>query len=1348
MAAEEPNNGAKPELRIGSYRLIEQLGSGGMSSVFRALHADSGHEVAVKVLPRALAKNPTLLQRFLREAKSAESLEHPNIVAIFDRGVDQGRHYLVLEYVPGGDLHERVRDSGPMAIADAVTIVRSVAEGLRFASSRGLVHRDIKPANILVSNTGQVKLIDLGLALQAESEDERVTRDGTTVGTVDYMSPEQARDSRATNERSDMYSLGCTLYFLLTGSPPFPGGNLADKLSRHCTEPAPDPRKLRPDIPEPVARLVLRLMAKRPENRFENYDTLIVALDRLAARGGPQAGAALDALIDDDEDEAPLDAVIDDDEDAPLEALIDEAEDDLLGPAPPKKPGSSTVRPKDDLPSLNSIPMAELAALDQPAPSRSGVRPIRTPAAPKPATPPSLNSMLEEEAEAQSIPLAMGTTRSSRSYADASTKTWVTRCVVIGVSLVLFVIGVDQLIKAARESPSSSIDENEPRQEADTEPQRGASVSSPPTQPPVVLKKVQKATKNEPKAATVASWVEPLDPAGTAVAEEQFASALESQFVPDWATTPIPERIDGPQITVRRIAEPGDAVSLRGAFDKLGGTVVLADNGPLFEADLRIHGGSRLVRALPGLRPIVAVTAPRYDVVKQQPAVIVLDDKKVIFDGIDFVVKVDELPREQNALFLVRGGTLTLRNCSITVVNPKGQSFSVVRVASARPSKIRFEQTLVRGQGASTVRLAEGPGSVAVLSSVLISGTAPVFAFAAETAPSSHQVHIARSVLVARSPIFEWSTPPVGQRPKAVVIRALASTFACFEGASPASLMATKAGLEPEDLVQWLGESNFFAGWNALVATGSEYDIKVRNLSAARRHAWASSDAKSQEIALAWPEPSRIDRIVPGELTSLATARVATLGRVPSPSRFLHEKTVNAFETPRIPELAPRASVTMSRPGAGIGPGMGGMIRPGPPGSNPPKAQGAAPKKAPGKAAKSVLKNSEKDDGTPAWDGELNFDTADPTWSGDLGRFLNAQKFSSVPRVRVHVVGQGSYRWTPVRMPDGVSLEILVEPAPGGGRGLPSWSPVSASEAEALIQVKGASLVLSGVVLSRDRSSRPKSLVRVDDGHLVLERCRLIAPGVVDEGGGGLLAFHAPTTRPFPSAQGPFSTVVDRPVCHLIDCILITGGDPLTAEVGRGLVALSNCAIASGRSLVSLLPAKVARGRFEADLVLDHCTFAAERNFVKVGPWKGSEPGPDRPWLISSRSCAFVYDYAGTARDAVLLRIDPGAMSHGAIFWQGNNDAYEVPHFTVAGDATPAATPLPDVQRQWVDLWEANHIQRALGPGGRGGNSYRFLNDLRAGYVSPAELILDPSYHRDRKSLDLGADPKRLGIGR
>ena len=238
-----------------------------------------------------------MLQRFLREARSAGSLEHPNIVSIYDRGIDRGRHYLVLEYVRGNDLHDYVQRRGPLSVAEAIKVIWQVAEGLRYAAERGLVHRDIKPSNILRSDSGEIKITDLGLALQSGFEDERVTREGTTVGTVDYMAPEQARDSRAASFQSDLYSLGCTFYFLLTGIPPYPRGDITDKLTRHAKSPPPEVRDLRPDVPEALSQIMLRMMAKRPEDRFVSFEQLIEALDRIP--NSEEASALGVALVPD-----------------------------------------------------------------------------------------------------------------------------------------------------------------------------------------------------------------------------------------------------------------------------------------------------------------------------------------------------------------------------------------------------------------------------------------------------------------------------------------------------------------------------------------------------------------------------------------------------------------------------------------------------------------------------------------------------------------------------------------------------------------------------------------------------------------------------------------------------------------------------------------------------------------------------------------------------------------------------------------------------------------------------------------------------------------------------------------
>jgi serine/threonine protein kinase len=489
MSDAEPSPDPKPAPRLGSYLLSKQLGSGGMSNVFRAVHEETGNVVAVKVLPRSLAKNVTLLQRFMREAKSAEALDHPNIVAIYDRGFDQGRHYLVLEYVEGRDLHDRVRLNGPLEQDEAVRFIREVAEGLRYASSQGMIHRDVKPANLLMTPEGHAKIIDLGLALQTEDEDERVTRDGTTVGTVDYMAPEQARDSRQTSERSDIYSLGCTYYYLLTGSQPYPGGGLADKLARHYKAPIPDVRATRPELSESLSLLIRRMMEKKPERRFADYTQLIEAIDALSdpSSSASRSPAILDAVIvDDDEDEGeaiglePTETAMTPDRGKPgdrppstrdymMAEIVDDDDDDDDDDLDVLKPPKSRTQPtRREPPSRPEISLADLAALDSDGEisNRRQGRRLTTPAA-APSTPrldvPALDDLEHHEPVEGS---ATGVRRSSGP--ELSLKTWIAAGIMVGLAIAIVGFGASMVISMAKPRPPEVVTKPEP--EPVTEP--------------------------------------------------------------------------------------------------------------------------------------------------------------------------------------------------------------------------------------------------------------------------------------------------------------------------------------------------------------------------------------------------------------------------------------------------------------------------------------------------------------------------------------------------------------------------------------------------------------------------------------------------------------------------------------------------------------------------------------------------------------------------------------------------------------------------------------------------------------------------------------------------------------
>jgi len=263
--------------QLDHFLLEEYVGGGGMGAVFRATDTLLGRAVAVKVLSRQHAIDEETTRRFRNEAQSAARLDHENIARVYFVGVDRGWHYIVLEYVEGENVRDMVSRHGPMPVPNALEIVLQVAEALQHAASRDVVHRDVKPSNVLVTSDGHVKLVDMGLARlrQVEQSVEDITATGVTLGTFDYISPEQARDPRAADVRSDLYSLGCTMYYMLCARPPFPEGTVLQKLLQHQGDQAPDCRQLREDIPDCVAEIVHKLLSKNPQDRYQQPQDLI-----------------------------------------------------------------------------------------------------------------------------------------------------------------------------------------------------------------------------------------------------------------------------------------------------------------------------------------------------------------------------------------------------------------------------------------------------------------------------------------------------------------------------------------------------------------------------------------------------------------------------------------------------------------------------------------------------------------------------------------------------------------------------------------------------------------------------------------------------------------------------------------------------------------------------------------------------------------------------------------------------------------------------------------------------------------------------------------------------------------
>jgi serine/threonine protein kinase len=296
---------------LGQYKILDQLGKGGMGHVYKAVHRTMKRIVALKVLAPDLVKTEKARQLFKHEVRAAARLLHPNIVTAYDANKVGGRYFLVMEHVNGLTLDQLVRRRGPLPVGLACEIIRQTAVGLQYAAGMGMIHRDIKPSNIMVTRGSpgatpalQVKILDFGLARLQEIGDSALagagtipTTPNTVLGTPDYLSPEQARDMHAVDIRSDLYSLGCTFYYILTGKVPFPGGSSVDKLVRQVNEEPVAVDVQRPKIPSAVAGIVRRLMAKEPSARFQTPAELAEALAPFC-NVEPASGTALTRVLE------------------------------------------------------------------------------------------------------------------------------------------------------------------------------------------------------------------------------------------------------------------------------------------------------------------------------------------------------------------------------------------------------------------------------------------------------------------------------------------------------------------------------------------------------------------------------------------------------------------------------------------------------------------------------------------------------------------------------------------------------------------------------------------------------------------------------------------------------------------------------------------------------------------------------------------------------------------------------------------------------------------------------------------------------------------------------------------
>ena len=1284
-----------------------------MSSVFRGVHETTGLVVAVKILSRSLAKNTVMLQRFLREAKSAEALEHPAIVSIYDRGIDQGRHYLVLEYVPGGDLQDRVRDGGPLSVEDSVGVLLQASEGLEYAARRGMIHRDIKPANLMMTPEGVVKVTDLGLALQLEAEDERVTRDGTTVGTVDYMAPEQARNSRATSVRSDIYSLGCTFHFLVSGRPPFHGGGIPEKLQRHFTESAPDIRTVCPQAPSALAHLIAQMMEKRPERRPADYGELIARLRQtLLLEPEPESRSDLPAFDLERSDFEPPVALFDDSDSEDFELgptsavdpLVSTCEgepglvaivDDDLERTPPFDP--------DSLRALISDPSLELQPLD-------GVEEIRGRPPDDPRKPAGTLLTFDETSDSNEVETISGEGREAdidpfdKGAAPASPILLGRvrpRTLAIGGGFALLAATLGLLLLSNREAEVVQISEDS--EGRDLSPVVAVSDLIPsPDQWPDVGPTGKRPDRDRTSTADEVPDRKPdrndlvPDSAPESKPPPRPPERL-ARFVPDWARSPVPDRVEGPMVQALRFPALVDETHKRGlrrAFEVIGGTVEIADEGPFFEDDLRISGRDRLVRSAPGFRPILRIDPPRLAYLKSKSAICQLDGSRLILDGLDLVVDVSDLEPDQTAMFGVRESDLILHNCSITVVNWSARPFVLFDAqAGDRRSRIRIEGSLIRAESSRVFDLRRGPTDLVVRESVLLGDDLEVATVALGHPDGPQRLTLVDSLVISPGPIFNLTAPlTTSTTASAPDLRALGTTFLRPSGGGSSGFLHRSADTQgnPNESISWVGEENRFIGWDDWMTAGYSNRVLAHRLEDVRA-TWPGTDGESRESTSSWRLPDDFPWILPDQLATIdwPTPRDRRLlGEVAEPGPYLFEKTMAWFD--RLP------------------------IEP---------ENGAA----------------EGDEADPI---VLNFGGRDKDGDGDLGRFLRERLPGLDPgrSVRVRANGSGRLPMTPVRLPPGLKIAIEVH---SEGSVPPSWWAVEGADETALIEARGGELSLEGLRLGLDGDhSGPTTIIRMEGGRLRIDHCRLESKHGANSAEGPLLDLRGPEDD-----SSPLSEI------NLIDSVFLGAGEAISLSFGRGVVRCEDCAIASGSDAISLRPRIEGTRGLVADLGLEHCTILAGRSILRLRPPECDPTRIERPWIVTSRAGAYLIVSPQGQAGPVLLA-DPTAGAHGLVFWQGKGDAFGAEQF--ASTEIPPLQPLlaPSLRQDWIDLWGRVHVLDSIGPTLGGSKAGIRLHASRhdPGSVDLIDLVIDPASLPKRNPHDFGANLGRLlgelGLGR
>lgn len=1269
----ETNDVGDPK-KIGKYDILKKLGQGGMGAVFLARDAALRRDVALKVLPKDKAENPTLVRRFQAEAQAAAKLRHDNIVAVYDSDTADGMCYIAMEFVDGKDLHEMVSRRGPVPVKRSIEIIKQVAQALQHAFEHNIVHRDIKPSNLLIRRDGMVKLTDLGLARSVDDSIETgITRAGTTVGTVDYMAPEQGRSSKAADIRSDLYSLGCTWYFMLTGQPPFPDGSLTNKLQAHAIKAPPDPRTLNENVSDGLVAVIHRLLEKKPENRYQTPAELIEDLNTSALT----RNAIAREIFDEPEEVAP----------------------------PPTRSGKKPVLP-DDLPSVDSASRGKSSRKsrveqeeepDAPAPSARRGRseqpgpdvdiyadePEEAPAR-KARVKAPVHSLDDESAEAITSPAISGKTskrepgvlppptrrvQDDKDEPQGINLEWL-KIVGAAVAVVIVVGGLGWLISSYSNqffsspnmvgpAPAPAASGNPEKREVEVAAVGGATNSDKP-----VIDASTPVAQMVPSPRTVGPDGQPLPPGqsaanATGVSPEggsltspaanpvtgtnpaaAGAVPFDPDKIPDWANAkPSSHSVTitvGPGTnTATHFGTLSEALSRVGPD---GALIQLIGSGPfVLSTPSQVQSKRLILTAEPSSKPIIVFGSAGEGLTGSLHVTGHLE-----LNGVH--LSLDRQAWKGTTavqIVTVKEGTLTLQDSTATVSGSGSTPVFLFNLDgnAAGGTKLLIDRCYIRGEPTVAINVRADTLDAVVRESVIAVENGTALRLSSATASignplppralrSVHATWCGSQTLFDISGDRDRETPPVTH----FVFQDSICTTARDQG--PRVLLGAVDWLQDtlRQSVVWTSKSSAFVGFDNLLDLGSKSAFRAKNAENWRLF-WQQKVDADQFLTETWPTG----------LGTMATVSALEFDRQQVPAavqKLARKDSAVGTETAKllVPESthpARLAALSQRRP-------------------VPNEALQAAPL---GKTRRVDLKKE-----------DLGVILSRADWAN--GTVFEAVGFGNCLMSAVQL--QGRQLRIVFRQGDGAPLRIV----PKDG----------AKDVEALIRIDRGSIELEDLRYQAPeaRTTLPAWFLAAVDSTVVLRRCELIGPEKFAAPYLGGVKFAATAS----SATSPPSTL------SVMQCLLQTPGTTIRAEGTTAAVFVRNSLIASRGTAIDLRPAAV-QGNLPMSVDLVQSTLSATDSVFQMI----AAAGPvSRPLTCFVENCAFGPPFslrAGDAESPSLMTLNGPVLDQKQLAWWGQSNGVSKEIRNYVKFVNPAAPPIADAEK-WAAAWGEGHELRLL----------------------------------------------------